>query len=109
MYPILSCTGDRIFRCCVHAFGMFFCSLYGSRPNAVLCGNALTISHVAVADIQINSKLLLCHFSIFPKCLNTFTRCSRIIIHHSFRFFRREWAELHPPCRIRPAHDFSPT
>ena len=42
MYPILSCTGDRIFRCCVHAFGMFFCSLYGSRPNAVLCGNALT-------------------------------------------------------------------
>ena len=67
MYPILSCTGDRIFRCCVHAFGMFFCSLYGSRPNAVLCGNALTISHVAVADIQINSKLLLCHFSIFSE------------------------------------------
>ena len=40
---------------------------------------------------------------------NSFTCCSRIIIHHTLRFFRREWAELHLPCRIRPAHDFSPT
>ena len=69
----------------------------------------LQISHVAVTDVQVDGKLFLCHFTVFSEVLDSFTRCSRIIIHHSLRFFRREWAELHLPCRIRPAHDFSPT